>query len=432
MKNYLFLTRFTELFILVNIVVFFSTIGFGQCKDDITIQSVFRDPTDPASLAVRLNTPKGVSSQQKSIIENSQNWLVFNPDALGQAATATPNQQRQILNDAVLQIDKVSIQRSLETNPTLIEVKITLKMGLLEKVNYLVQVKQLSSPKCLQSPTLLKPIDASGKKTASKTKFVKSKDRATSDIYVQGLAEGARKQKTFFSVDALLKRRFSFGHNNYIEPVFELKTSTSPKADPDSASLGINYVKTIGIKTNSSPLSSFDFTNGIKLESDTDFKNVNYVYQTRADLVFRDLSFIVANQPVDIIPFIGFELGRNIKSPIDEAKKRLIARPFFGANIYFQIYQNDDKVFSFETQYTRRLLLKREVFFKTNDNGSFDAIQINTKPRDYVKSSFNFDFSKNFGFSASYEYGQLPPKFTLVNSKFSFGLLFKGKFGKEE
>jgi hypothetical protein len=325
------------------------------------------------------------------------------------------------------------IQPTIEESVTLIEVKLTLGASLLAKANYLVQIKQLASPNCLQAPSLLKPISAGGSKIPSKKIVLgKSKDRKDSDIYIQGLVEGAHKQKPFFTVDALVKRRFRFAPNNYIEPVFELKTSTSKKADPDSASLGVNYVRTFGIYRESAPLSSFDFTNGLKIESDTDFKNMNLVYQTRGDLAFRNLSFGIAGQPVDIIPFIGFELGRNLKSPVQEAKSRLLARPLFGATLYFQIFQSNDKVFAFETQYIRRLLLKREVAFEVDDNGNYIALPINRKPRDYVKSSFNFDFTKNFGFSANYEYGQLPPKYTLVDSKFSFGLLFKGKFGEKQ
>lgn len=430
--------KFYAMFLRIVCCALFIGIGFSgavnaQCKDEITIKKVRRVQSTPNFAAVILTTPKGLTSQQRQILEDARNWLVFNPDKISIAAsTRSADEQQRILKESVIEISSAVVQSTIESPITQIEVFLTLKANLLDNLSYLVRVNNLAAPNCLQTPAPLKSIAAGGGKTSSpKTVLAKAKDRKDADIYIQGLAEGAHRQKTFFTVDALIKRRFRFAPNNFIEPIFELKTSTSKKADPDSASLGFNYVVTKGIYKESSPLSSLDFTNGIKLESDTDFRNVNFVYQTRADLAFRNLSFGIAGQPVDIIPFIGFELGRNLKSPVPEAKSRLLARPLFGANLYFQIFQSNDKVFAFETQYTRRLLLKREVAFK-EDNGSFVALPINRKPRDYVKSSFNFDFTRNFGFSASYEYGQLPPRFTLVDSKFGFGLVFKGKFSKEE
>lgn len=409
----------------------FSSVAAAQCKNEITIKSVRRNGSAPTYIYVLLNTPKQLSAPQKAVIENANNWLVFNPDAIGAASTASFDARQQALRDSVIPVVLAAVQPTNENPVTQIEVIVSLQARLADKNNYLVKINQLASPDCIQAPTVIKSLGAASgsSSSATKTTLAKSKDRKESDIYIQGLAEGAHKQKTFFTVDALVKRKFRFGPKDYLEPVFELKTSTSKKADPDSASLGVNYIRTVGVYKDFLSLRSFDFANGAKLESDTDFKNVNLLYQTRADFAFEKLSYANGSQAIEVNPFIGFELGRNLKSPVAEAENRLLARPLFGANLYVQFFSNDEKVLAFETQFTRRLLLRREVAFKT-DNDNFIALPISSKPRDYIKSSLNFDFSKNFGFSATYEYGQLPPKYALVDSKFGFGLLFKGKFNK--
>lgn len=431
-KNNFYSTSLKIICCAVFVMIGFCDAVLAQCNKDITIRSVSKNQSTPKTVSVLLTVPNGLNQEKRQIIENPKNWLIFNPDAIGSAASATDvTEQQRILRETVADVVAAVIQPSLEPESqiTQIQAALTMRENLSDDINYLVKVKNLASPGCLTAPTVLSIVKPTAAPTAKKIVLAKSKDKKDSDIYIQGLLEGARKEKSIYSVDAVIKRRFRFAPNNFLEPFFELKTSTAKKADSDAAALGLNYVKTVPI-FRESPLSSYDFTTGGKIEFDTNFKNVNLVYQVRTDFAFKALARDIAGQPLNIVPFIGFELGKNLKSPVAEAKSRLIARPFVGANLYFQIYksEDDEKVFAFETQYIRRFLLRSEVIFKTDDDGNFVALPISGKPRDYVKSVFSYDFSKNFGLTASYEYGTLPPKFALVDSKFSFGLLFKGKF----
>jgi hypothetical protein len=54
-------------------------------------------------------------------------------------------------------------------------------------------------------------------------------------------------------------------------------------------------------------------------------------------------------------------------------------------------------------------------------------LRVGRGPRDYLKTSLNFDISDYTGINVSYEYGSLPPNFELVNHKYSVGLVYKFK-----
>ena len=57
-------------------------------------------------------------------------------------------------------------------------------------------------------------------------------------------------------------------------------------------------------------------------------------------------------------------------------------------------------------------------------------MSIGTNPRDYVKQTMTIDVTKFLGVNVAYEYGSLPPLYKFLDSKFTFGLDVKMKFGK--
>jgi hypothetical protein len=131
-------------------------------------------------------------------------------------------------------------------------------------------------------------------------------------------------------------------------------------------------------------------------------------------------------------PFIGQELGANINSPLREAQGKFIYRPMAGTtfNLIFPVQVAGFQAISLEGSYIRRWPLRREVSFEEDDDGNLTALSIGKSPRDFVTAKANFDFTKAFGLSVGYEYGELPPNFKLVDHKTTIGLTYKIKIDR--
>jgi hypothetical protein len=399
------------------------------------------------------------NTTHKDLVDEAElagNWSVISPTLL-QKARKEPNPNRQI------ELFRKAVPNVLEATAENIRfVRLRLSEPVQEGEIYLVNVaadNTLISADCVGNAFSVKiPLPPSANNTGSnitggqsttstKKKFVleEVKKREDADIYVEGIAEGAKKAKTAFTVDASVSKKFLFNSTEpeyFWKPFFNIKASTSEKADPNSLNFGVNFENPTGlISKNIFRVNRIYFTEAAKFEADRDFKSVNFVGDFRMKIDskllntkhYRQLAKFI---PVAVIPFIGMEIGKNLKSPVDEIKGKLIARPLFGANLYAVFYQFNEesgykKTLTFEMLYERRLLLKKEIALDTDDDGSFIGVPLTRTPRDYVKSSLTFDFAKNFGFKLNYEYGSLPPLFKLVDNKFSVGLVFKGIFSRK-
>lgn len=273
-----------------------------------------------------------------------------------------------------------------------------------------------------------------------------SKGRDDSNVYLSGHIDGARGSKTQFSTD--IKLDLPHTTNGFfieVGPYFDLKASTAKDADADSMDFGVK-LRTVHrfprrldtvirdgreVRKFHEPDGRvltgivFDLTPGF--ESDRRFRNVNTLLGNR-------LSF-VPNSPrlfgqrlgnlMYLQPFIGYEIGRNIKSPVGAAEGRGLSRGLAGASLYLNLTPRSKSGLYFQIDYIRRFLLRREIGFTEDDNKKLAPLAVGRGPRDYLKSTFEFDLTDFTGVTISHEYGRLPPDFQLVNHKFSFGLVHK-------
>ena len=115
-----------------------------------------------------------------------------------------------------------------------------------------------------------------------------------------------------------------------------------------------------------------------------------------------------------------------------EAQGRFLYRPIAGTtlNLIFPIQAAGLQDISIEGSYIRRWPLRREVSFEEDDDKKLKLVSIGTSPRDYVTAKVNFDFTKAFAATVSYEYGRLPPTFKLVDHKTTIGLTYKVKLDR--
>jgi hypothetical protein len=257
-------------------------------------------------------------------------------------------------------------------------------------------------------------------------------DREDANYYLSG--EVTRASGTDFngSVDIKVEHPFAtdfWGTSHWIGPVFDLRANSDPEADPDSVKFGANWRSVVAGQKGR--LQSIFWENDGLIESDRGFDNTNlrwgskfiFPLKTWQDRRARKVLFYVR-------PFIGTELGKNLRSPVPEADGKGLARIVGGStlNLKFPLRRvGKDSSLSLEALYERRWLLKREVSFEELDDGSLKSVTFGTNPRDWVEAKVIFKFNKFFGPFIGYEYGEQPPAFKLVDHKMKIGLIVSAK-----
>ncbi len=262
-----------------------------------------------------------------------------------------------------------------------------------------------------------------------------SDDIEDSAFYIDGEMNGAYKKKTSFSTNIKVKRLTQrkgwiystspFSSTRVPFPYFKLNASTDVEADPDSMQIGFNFARIVR--------THFYWDNDVKLESQRDFKNTNFIYAAR--VCWRPAGKALTknegdNSTLFFRPFIGAEVGKNLRSPLDAAEGDGIARILAGAELRLNVPMNLEKgqEINWTNSYTRRWLLTDELGFEADDDGNLQLVRFGKSPRDYFNSKAEFGFNKFFGAFVEYEWGQLPPSYKFVNHRFRVGLFYRFKF----
>jgi hypothetical protein len=270
----------------------------------------------------------------------------------------------------------------------------------------------------------------------------KADEEKDADVYVAASLVGANKRKTRYSIDLKAERYFYLGKMSWT-PFFKLNASTDPDADPDSLQAGLNFRKTFFPSRGTTPregekkatglgasiFRSFYYDNGVKIESQRDFKNTNLIYETRLTVNFK--TFPPAPSKTFFRPrmFFGGEFGKNLKSPLPAAEGDGIARVLAGAAIDFLLLLNEkeESEIAITNEYIRRWPLSKELGFKADDAGVLQLVDFGKGPRDYFKSGISWQFNKFAGIFVNYEWGRVPPSYKLVDHSVKAGFLFKLK-----
>jgi len=263
--------------------------------------------------------------------------------------------------------------------------------------------------------------------------FTAADGREDANIYLNGEVTGGNGKKFSGSADIKVEypyRRILGSRIHNFNFFFDLKASTAVDADPDSMNFGLNWEFPIWRYDGDNlqaPIRRIIWRNAPKIEAERDFDNSNFIWESRFRFMSR--TYTAKHATLYFRPFLGQELGKNLRSPVLEARDRFLYRLLGGTtlNLIFPLHAPGIDDVSFETSYIRRWLLRKEVSFEEDDDGNLQALRIGTSPRDHVEVKFNVNFSKSFGSTISYEYGSLPPSFKLVDHKTSIGLTYKIK-----
>jgi hypothetical protein len=128
-------------------------------------------------------------------------------------------------------------------------------------------------------------------------------------------------------------------------PYFNLKASTAKKADANSLNFGAQVAAPFNISRKIDPatdrprlpdrrlLTGVVWKLGGGFESDRRFHNINILSTNKVVFVPRGIG---DSNTVYFQPFVGLELGRNLKSPLAEARNRGLARATVGGSLYIR------------------------------------------------------------------------------------------------
>lgn len=290
-----------------------------------------------------------------------------------------------------------------------------------------------------------------------KTSLKESEGKDDAELYVSGDVTAAVGSKPNWVADAKYERKFAFNDFPlFVSPFFNLSYN-SKASETDKLNLGVKFTKTFGfssanktlrvdrreqeildntslsdapakyrlLKSSRKQRQFFQYEGTLQFESDWDFKVNNVISSQQIKYLFHPYFF--RSGKVLFTPLLGAEVGRNLHNPLSPSD-RGIARLKAGATLAvttespFGGLLGKDLVW--ENTFTQRWLLLKETAFDKNDDGDLIFKSFGRKPKSHFKSSLEFKFNDYFGPVLSYEWGQEPPLYELVNHKLKFGLVY--------
>ncbi|HEY7352817.1 MAG TPA: hypothetical protein VH596_08620 [Terriglobales bacterium] len=264
--------------------------------------------------------------------------------------------------------------------------------------------------------------------------WIGAKGKDDSNVYIATQINTAIDADPSYGIDAKLDvpfRRFMTGRRiQNTGLTFSTQISDAPEADPDSMEFGAywrTFIWDCGSRCGTGVwFRRLQWRNTLQSESNKDFSNTNIIWPTALRLISKTWG---SSSEFGIRPYIGNEFGFNLNSPVPELQNRLIDRPLIGLNALLLVPTDIGilKSLNWETLYEGRWPLRNELALQENGDGALKFMDFGTAPRDYVNSSLTAGFGTYFGLTFSYEYGQLPPSFKLVDNAFRVEITFKAK-----
>lgn len=426
----------------------FLPVGEAQAKADVQLTSAEASQfTEPSSGLKKWQIFAVFDhnfdlAKDKTVLANQSNYKILN---ISSNLTLTPEQAVpvQIQGSTI-----ASVRLILNANDSLD----IASLYHLYALNLTFGGEAVENPQKLQAPVKIRvikkpatqpPATGGGQSNAELNeapkpswKFDKSKDRDDSDIYGSYQLTATRGAATTGTGD--LKVAIPFTKNFWkrrstFSPVVDIKVSSDAEADPDSLKFALEWFLPLYVSDNQNakfPYTAVDWINSAKIEAPKNFDNINALWESR--FLFPSSKFPWENKNFKMFldPFAGSEIGKNLKSPLKAAQGKAITRLYFGANLTLQIPVKDLsllKGFEMNTSYIRRLPLKRELNFDKDASGNLILATFGKGPKDYVDSKLIMKLNDYFGPFIGFEWGRLPPNYSLVDHKWTFGLLFKTK-----
>jgi hypothetical protein len=278
---------------------------------------------------------------------------------------------------------------------------------------------------------------------APKPYFCAPAEGAPADVSLSGsfLAGGGTKPIYSFELKGGLYKRDEapdlLGFHPGVTATVEINQDAQPPnnrttIDPDSITAALAFQR---LKTFSQPragLYGLQFDEALPSGefSRTD-PSSNIVF--RSSLLFGFSSISSSKHPSlygTIYPVLAVEAGKNLNkpstiamTPIDLSHYNAILRGVLGLDAVFAVASQDrsSDVFSVSGSYRARMPAFDEPYVETLHQVT--RVSMTTKPRNWIQANVSYvpwGF-KYLSLTAKYEYGELPPLFTLVDHQFTVG-----------
>lgn len=267
-----------------------------------------------------------------------------------------------------------------------------------------------------------------------------STSRDDSDFYFAPTIDGASGTKAAYTLDAKLQFRKglvapAFGSNTSYRPGIsfipgvDLRISSNPKEDGNSVTFQLPLeVLTIVTQPGLRKIIPAVISRpAFVAEADKKFHDINALFSESEYLVLHGFGNDVLRFVPE--PMVGFETGTNLKAQQAGTYPGGLLRGTFGMRLVMTFIQSSKAkpVVSIESNYIRRLLLNPEPVYTQDSKGNLVLSSVGTNPRDHVDLKATYALTQYVGLSLGYEYGELPPVFTKVDNKYTFGITFKGQ-----
>ena len=393
----------------------------AQCQNAVLKDAL----ADPADQTISLLLFPRITEKDRAVAADPGAWTI---------ADLTPQASLPPASAPLLRIDRVDLAGDSQNPNNILSAELHYTTPLDPKHRYVVSNVALTFDGCAppQTPLTVVLFQIS---TPSPLAADKAIGRQDANIYVAGQLEGARKgrakQTADVKVEIPLSLMTSSTHSLDFVPFFDMKVSNSKKSDASSLKFGGMLRNTYNFEHLG--LTNLSWETDGRIEADRRFGNVNGMWVNTLYFIPPLLGQTKNNQVLIYLqPFVGVELGRNLKSPVKEAEHRGIARATGGASLYmlFPLGKKNLDSISFQTDYVRRWPLRGEVSFTEDDGGKLQPLFIGRNPRDYVASKLEFNVNDFWGVSIGYDHGRLPPIYNLVDSHFTVGFVYKKKLVK--
>lgn len=306
---------------------------------------------------------------------------------------------------------------------------------------YYLRAQNLTTAGCNKSQPEVAPIAVMTKRAkipAFSTSPSTSRD--DSDFYFAPTIDGATGTKAAYTLDTKLQFRKglvapAFGSNTSYRPGVsfipgvDLKISSNPKEDGNSVTFQVPFeVLTIVTQPALRQIIPAVISKpALIAEADKKFHDVNALFSESEYLVLHSFG----NDALRFVPepTFGFETGSNLKAQEAGTYPDALLRGTFGMRVVMTFFQPSKAkpIISIESNYIRRLLLNPEPVYTTDSKGNYVLSSVGTNPRDHVDLKVTYALTQYVGLSLGYEYGELPPLFTKVDNKYTFGITFKGQ-----
>lgn len=300
-----------------------------------------------------------------------------------------------------------------------------------------------------------------------KLEQAKAKGKEDAEFYLSGEFSTAVKSKPNWTADFKYEREFGKrGFPFLFAPFANLRYNSKIKNDTDKVSFGIRLSNSFGFKVADTELEEdkpvnllLENTNELKrtpkftkikrqreqreyflyrgsgeFESDWDFRVNNLITSQELHYLVKPHFFYnsdgVFNGKLSFTPFIGAELGRNLRNPTDRDESG-IARLKVGAVLTLNLEQPIRDFFIkdlvWENKFTHRGFLAKEFAYEKNEQDELIEKSFGRKPRSHFTSTLEFKFNEYFGPALSYEWGEAPPLYKKVRHKVRLGLVYSFK-----